>query len=288
MAGRSGPPGSQGRRASPSGMPIVGQMSASVSSTPKSATASRSERGDAGPGVDEGHVEVEADDEVHPSSLGGRGRPADRGRGWATSVLRGTMGWMTQTTGTAAGRLRELWTEVPRPGRLLLVAVVVDSVGFGLTLPFTVVYLHEVRGIPLPTVGPADVAAARRGPAAARTDRHAPSTGSELGACRWPRSASRCLGQLGLTVVHGPASRRGARWRSAASARRRSSRPTWRSSRRSCPPSSARATSGSTSRCSTPASASAGWCRGWSSTSTGPGPSWRSTSPTGRATGAAA
>jgi MFS family permease len=40
-----------------------------------------------------------------------------------------------------------------RDERLLLVGVAVDAFGTGLTIPFLVVYLHGVRGIPLETIG---------------------------------------------------------------------------------------------------------------------------------------
>jgi MFS family permease len=49
--------------------------------------------------------------------------------------------------------LREFWTDLPREGRLLLTVVAFQFIGTGLVLPFWVVYLHEVRGFPLGTVG---------------------------------------------------------------------------------------------------------------------------------------
>jgi len=49
--------------------------------------------------------------------------------------------------------LREFWTDLPREGRLLLSVVVFQFVGTGLVLPFWVVYLHEIRGFGLDTVG---------------------------------------------------------------------------------------------------------------------------------------
>lgn len=49
--------------------------------------------------------------------------------------------------------LSAFWHDLPREGRLLLSVVVLEFVGTGLVLPFSVVYLHEVRGIALPTVG---------------------------------------------------------------------------------------------------------------------------------------
>ena len=49
--------------------------------------------------------------------------------------------------------LREFWTDLPREGRLLLSVVVFQFVGTGLVLPFWVVYLHEIRGFSLGSVG---------------------------------------------------------------------------------------------------------------------------------------
>lgn len=49
--------------------------------------------------------------------------------------------------------LSSFWRELPRDGRFLITSVIFTSVGTGLVLPFMVVYLHEVRGIPLETVG---------------------------------------------------------------------------------------------------------------------------------------
>jgi predicted MFS family arabinose efflux permease len=42
---------------------------------------------------------------------------------------------------------------LPAPARRLIASVFVTSIGTGLTLPFTLILLHEVRGIALPTVG---------------------------------------------------------------------------------------------------------------------------------------
>jgi MFS family permease len=47
----------------------------------------------------------------------------------------------------------QFWRELPRDGRFLISTVVFSSLGTGLVLPFMVVYLHEVRHIPLETVG---------------------------------------------------------------------------------------------------------------------------------------
>ena len=72
--------------------------------------------------------------------------------------------------------LREFWADLPPAGRWLLSTVAVQTLGRGLTLPFTVIYLHEVRGISLDLAGLlmafiAVVALAVTGPAGALTDR---------------------------------------------------------------------------------------------------------------------
>src|SRR4051794_7586955 len=63
------------------------------------------------------------------------------------------MGRVSQSTEAGPRGLRAYLDGVPRSGRLLLLGVAVDALGVGLTLPFAVVYLREVRGIPLSTVG---------------------------------------------------------------------------------------------------------------------------------------
>ena len=70
-----------------------------------------------------------------------------------------------------SGSLREFWAALPAEGRWLLSTVAVQTLGRGLTLPFTVIYLHEVRGISLDLAGLlmafiAVVALAVTGPAA--------------------------------------------------------------------------------------------------------------------------
>jgi MFS family permease len=45
--------------------------------------------------------------------------------------------------------LRSFWGELPTEGRWLLSTVAVQTLGRGLTLPFTIIYLHEVRGFEL-------------------------------------------------------------------------------------------------------------------------------------------
>lgn len=76
-------------------------------------------------------------------------------------------------------RIADFWNDLPREGRLLLSTVVVDALGSGLVLPFGVVYLHEVRGIALETVGlvlavPAAVALLLLGPTGSIIDRIGP------------------------------------------------------------------------------------------------------------------
>ena len=45
--------------------------------------------------------------------------------------------------------LRSFWAELPTAGRWLLSTVAIQTLGRGLTLPFTIIYLHEVRGFEL-------------------------------------------------------------------------------------------------------------------------------------------
>ncbi|MCE1177833.1 MAG: MFS transporter [Micrococcales bacterium] len=49
--------------------------------------------------------------------------------------------------------MRAFWSELPAEGRLLLSSTAAQTLGRGLTLPFTVIYLNEVRHIPLGTAG---------------------------------------------------------------------------------------------------------------------------------------
>jgi len=72
--------------------------------------------------------------------------------------------------------LRQFWGELRPEGRWLLSTVAIQTLGRGLTLPFTVIYLHEVRGISLDLAGTlmafiAIVALAVTGPGGALTDR---------------------------------------------------------------------------------------------------------------------
>ena len=49
--------------------------------------------------------------------------------------------------------LASFWRDLPHEGKLLISTVIFSAVGTGLVLPFMVVYLHEVRGFALETVG---------------------------------------------------------------------------------------------------------------------------------------
>lgn len=69
------------------------------------------------------------------------------------------------------------WSDLPRDGRWLLSTVVVQFFGRGLTLPFTIIYLHEVRGFSLGLSGTlmgliAVVGLFVTGPAGALVDRY--------------------------------------------------------------------------------------------------------------------
>ncbi|HSF26309.1 MAG TPA: MFS transporter, partial [Actinomycetes bacterium] len=70
-------------------------------------------------------------------------------------------------------------SRLPRLARILLVGVGLDAIGHGLTLPFLVVYLHDVRGMSLATVGllaavPPVVALTLLGPLGVLIDRLGP------------------------------------------------------------------------------------------------------------------
>jgi MFS family permease len=55
----------------------------------------------------------------------------------------------------APGRLtlRTFWDELPTPGRWLLSTTAISTLGRGMTLPFTIIYVHEVRGVDLDVAG---------------------------------------------------------------------------------------------------------------------------------------
>ncbi|HEX5860480.1 MAG TPA: MFS transporter [Nocardioides sp.] len=80
---------------------------------------------------------------------------------------------MSATSGTS---LRGFWGALSTEGRWLLSTVAIQTLGRGLTLPFTIIYLHEVRGISLDLAGGlmafiAVVALTVTGPGGALTDR---------------------------------------------------------------------------------------------------------------------
>ena len=61
-------------------------------------------------------------------------------------------GGVTARTSTRP-RLSSFWHDLPREGKFLISTIIFQSIGTGLVLPFAVVYLNEVRGIALETVG---------------------------------------------------------------------------------------------------------------------------------------
>jgi MFS family permease len=72
--------------------------------------------------------------------------------------------------------MRSFWADLPTEGRWLLSTVAIQTLGRGLTLPFTLIYLHEVRGFDLSLAGVlmaliAIAGLAVTGPAGALTDR---------------------------------------------------------------------------------------------------------------------
>jgi MFS family permease len=67
------------------------------------------------------------------------------------SVLGGTIDAMADTTPRTT--LASFWSQLPREGKWLLSTVAIQLFGRGMTLPFTVIYLHEVRGIGLDVAG---------------------------------------------------------------------------------------------------------------------------------------
>lgn len=115
-------------------------------------------------------------------------------------------------------RLSDFWHDLPRDGKLLLSTVAVDAIGTGLVLPFAVVYLHDVRHIPLDTVGtviavPAMVALLLLGPIGTLIDRFGPrrvqmlalaaqATGTSLMArAHTPTQAAVAFAFIGLGVA---------------------------------------------------------------------------------------
>jgi MFS family permease len=83
---------------------------------------------------------------------------------------------MIRVSTTSPAGLRGFWANLSTEGRWLLSTVAIQTLGRGLTLPFTVIYLHEVRDISLDLAGAlmafiALVALAVTGPGGALTDR---------------------------------------------------------------------------------------------------------------------
>ncbi|NYI47712.1 MFS family permease [Nocardioides aromaticivorans] len=73
--------------------------------------------------------------------------------------------------------MRSFWAALPTEGRWLLSTVAIQTLGRGLTLPFTLIYLHEVRGFDLGLSGTlmaliAIVGLLVTGPGGALTDRY--------------------------------------------------------------------------------------------------------------------
>lgn len=90
---------------------------------------------------------------------------------------------------------------LPRDARLMLVGVAIDALGVGLVLPFLVVYLHEVRDIPVTTVGvlaavPAVVGLALVGPIGVLVDRVGPRR-VQLAAATCSLASAAVLSQAG-------------------------------------------------------------------------------------------
>ncbi len=90
---------------------------------------------------------------------------------------------MSESTSAApaSGRvtLRAFWADLPPAGRWLLSTTAIQTLGRGMVLPFTIVYLTEVRQVPLDTAGVlmgliAVVAFAVTGPSGTLTDRIGP------------------------------------------------------------------------------------------------------------------
>jgi MFS family permease len=80
------------------------------------------------------------------------------------------------TDTSAAQGMRGFWNDLPPAGRWLLSTTAIQTLGRGLTLPFTIIYLHEVRGTSHDLAGTlmafiAVVALAVTGPGGALTDR---------------------------------------------------------------------------------------------------------------------
>ncbi|MBD2760448.1 MFS transporter [Yimella sp. cx-573] len=60
---------------------------------------------------------------------------------------------MSSAPATGHTDLRSFWSQLPREGKWLLSTTSIQLLGRGLTLPFTIIYLHEVKGITLDLAG---------------------------------------------------------------------------------------------------------------------------------------
>lgn len=84
---------------------------------------------------------------------------------------------MSRVSASPRLSLRSFWGALPTPGRWLLSTVALQTLGRGLTLPFTIIYLHEVRHFDLSLSGTlmaliAVVALLVTGPVGTLTDRY--------------------------------------------------------------------------------------------------------------------
>ena len=217
-----------------------------------------------------------------PAPVGRRRAARRRENPVEVSVPRGTVDGMAETTdtGPARGRrphppgerltLRGFWGALPTAGRWLLSTTAISTLGRGMTLPFTIIYIHEVRGVALDVAGllmgliavvallvTVPVGVAHR-PARGARRRH---LGQRRPAARRPRLAfATTVPAFALAVV---APRHQLR-RGLAGVQRHDLEHRQRAG---CAPS----TSASTSPWSTSASGSAGSSAASSPTSTGPG-----------------
>ena len=60
---------------------------------------------------------------------------------------------MSSTVNTGHTDLRAFWRDLPREGKWLLSTTAIQLLGRGLTLPFTIIYLHEIKGVSLDLAG---------------------------------------------------------------------------------------------------------------------------------------
>jgi MFS family permease len=89
--------------------------------------------------------------DVHVFRVGDGFHP-DAALGSRSSTCWVTMVRMTDSSPTRVS-LRSFWGDLPTEGRWLLSTVAVQTLGRGLTLPFTIIYINEIRGVPLDVAG---------------------------------------------------------------------------------------------------------------------------------------